>query len=98
MSQLIFSGKERFVRPLDMDSLHTTEECDLKTPVFKFSHYQTLITMNNFPLLLRVTHRNHNEVINKTHWPDNLKLSPVFGTFYPIKVLERTDEQEEFIS
>lgn len=66
MSQLIFSGKERFVRPLDMDSLHTTEECDLKTPVFRFSHYQTLITMNNFPLLQRVTYRNHNEVINKT--------------------------------
>lgn len=46
MSQLIFSGKERFVRPLDMDSLHTTEECDLKTPIFKFSHYQTLITIS----------------------------------------------------
>lgn len=66
MSQLIFSGKERFIRPLDMDSLHTIEECDLKTPIFKFSHYQTLITMSKFPLLLRVTERNHNEVKKKT--------------------------------
>lgn len=81
-----------------MDSLHTIEECDLKTSVFKFSHYQSLITMNNFPLLLGVTKRNHNKIKNKTkHWPDYLKLSPILGSFDPIKVFRRTDEQEQFI-
>lgn len=82
-----------------MDSLHTIEECGLKTSVFKFSHYQLLIIMNNFPLLLRVTKRNHNKITNKTkHWPGYLKLSPILGTFDPIKVFRRTDEQEQFIS
>ena len=55
--------------------------------------------MNNFPLLLRVTKRNHNKITNKTkHWPDYLKLSPILGTFDPVKAFRRTDEQEQFIS
>lgn len=93
MPQLKLSGKQ-FVRPLGMDSLHTTEECDLKTTVFKFSHYQTLITMNNFPLLLRITKRNHNQVTIKQNTLARLpEAQPILGTFYAIKVLGRSDEQ-----
>lgn len=44
MLQTISSGKWKFVRPLEWDSLHTIEERDLKTSGFKFSHYNELFS------------------------------------------------------